>query len=216
MSVIAILQARMSSVRLPGKVLMPLFGMPMLLVMLDRVMASKRLDKVIVATSTDKTDDVIFDFCIKNGIGCFRGSLTDVLDRYYQAAMVFIPHHIVRLTADCPLINTEIMDKTIEKHLDGGFDFTANFGFPDGYDVEVMTLETLSRAWREASTPEEREHVTPYIRNNPDKFRIGRLENSQNMSHVKISVDTQEDYQRLKALVEILLPSSISIWLKTQ
>ncbi len=216
MSVIAILQARMSSVRLPGKVLMPLFGMPMLLVMLDRVMASKRLDKVIVATSTDKTDDVIFDFCIKNGIGCFRGSLTDVLDRYYQAAMVFIPHHVVRLTADCPLINTEIMDKTIEKHLDGGFDFTANFGFPDGYDVEIMTLETLSRAWREASTPEEREHVTPYIRNNPDKFRIGRFENSQNMSHVKISVDTQEDYQRLKALVEILLPSSISIWLKTQ
>lgn len=214
--ILAVLQARMSSVRLPGKVLMPLFGMPMLLVMLDRVMASKRLDKVIVATSTDKTDDVIFDFCIKNGIGCFRGSLTDVLDRYYQAAMVFIPHHVVRLTADCPLINTEIMDKTIEKHLDGGFDFTANFGFPDGYDVEVMTLETLSRAWREASTPEEREHVTPYIRNNPDKFRIGRLENSQNMSHVKISVDTQEDYQRLKALVEILLPSSISIWLKTQ
>jgi len=216
MSVIAILQARMSSVRLPGKVLMPLFGMPMLLVMLDRVLASKRLDKVIVATSTDKTDNVIFDFCIKNGIGCFRGSLTDVLDRYYQAAMVFIPHHVVRLTADCPLINTEIMDRTIEKHLDGGFDFTANFGFPDGYDVEVMTLEALSRAWREASIPEEREHVTSYIRNNPDKFRIGRLENSQNMSHVKISVDTQEDYQRLKALVEILLPSSISIWLKTQ
>lgn len=214
--ILAVLQARMSSTRLPGKVMMPLFGMPMLLVMIDRVRESKRLDKVIVATSTDKTDDVIFDFCIQNGIGCFRGSLTDVLDRYYQAAMVFMPLHVVRLTADCPLISTEIMDRTIEKHLDGGFDFTANFGFPDGYDVEIMTLETLSRTWKEASTPEEREYVTPYIRNNPDKSRIGKLENSQNMSHVKISVDTQEDYQRLKALVEILLPSSIRIWLKTQ
>jgi len=209
-----IIQARMSSVRLPGKVLLDFFGVPMLMFMLDRVKESKRLDKIIVATSTDKSDNVIFNLCIKMGIGCFRGSLEDVLDRYYQAAAVLMPKHVVRLTADCPLLSPEIMDRTIERHLDGGFDFTWNPGFPDGYDVEVMRLQTLMRVWEEATLPEDREHVTKYIRNNPDKFRIGCYQNIEDLSHIKMSVDTLDDYLRNKKIIEINLPTTVREWLK--
>lgn len=211
-----ILQARMSSTRLPGKVLLDFFGVPMLLFMLDRVRLSKRIDRIIVATSKDKSDNVIFDLCVQNGIGVFRGSLEDVLDRYYQAAMVLVPKHVVRLTSDCPLISTEIMDRTIERHLDGGYDFTWNPGFPDGYDTEIMTLQTLAKTWREAMTQEDREHVTKYIRENPDKFRIGRYENIEDLSHIKMSVDTLDDYLRDKKIVEINLSPGVKDWLRTE
>lgn len=214
--ILCILQARMSSERLPGKVLLDFWGVPMLLFMLDRVKQSKRLDKIVVATSTDKSDNSIFNLCIGSGTGCFRGSLDDVLDRFYHAAMVFMPSHVVRLTGDCPLINIEIMDRTIEKHLDGGFDFTWNPGFPDGYDVEVMTIQALIKSWQETVEQQEREHVTKYIRKNPDKFRIGRYQNIEDMSHIKLSIDTMEDYLRSKKLIEINLPIQVREWLRIE
>ncbi len=201
-----IIQARMSSKRLPGKVLMPLFGVPMLLLMVDRVMEARKVDKVIVATSNDKSDDPIWSLCNDKGISCYRGDLGDVLGRFYTLSQIIRPEHIVRLTGDCPMIDSEVIDKTILCHLQGGYDYTRNQGYPDGMDVEVMTYKALHTAWQEAKTDYDREHVCPYLYTNPGKFRIGAYQNGYpDQSHVKISVDTQEDYERLSHILEVLI-----------
>ena len=200
--ILSILQARMSSSRLPGKVMMPIWGIPILLFMVDRVRESRLIDKLVVATSTDKTDNVIRQLCARHKILCFSGSLLDVLDRFYWLAQIFAPAHIVRLTADCPLIDPDLIDATINHHLRGGYDYTRNYGYPDGLDVEVMTFETLCTAWLNSVLPFDREHVGPYILNRPDIFKLGRLENDKDLSHIKISVDTEEDYIKVKRIVE--------------
>lgn len=206
--ILAIIQARMSSERLPGKVLKCIRGIPILLMMIDRVKRSALIDDLIVATSTDKSDDVIELFCIRWNVAYFRGCLNDVLDRYYQCclnASYCIPDHVVRLTADCPLIEPIIIDKTIAYHLSGKFDYTYNFGFPDGLDVEVMTFPTLESGWQIAKTDFEREHVTPYFKNHPELFEIGRYENPIDYSNIKISVDTEEDFERISKIIDICI-----------
>lgn len=200
--ILAVLQARMSSSRFPGKVLQPIWGIPMLLFEVNRIQESQQIDHVIVATSTDKTDNVIWELCIRHKIWCFRGDLNDVLDRYHQVTQIFNPAHVIRLTADCPLIDPDVIDKTILHHLQGGYDYTWNPGFPDGLDVEVMTFNTLHKCWKDATSLEDREHVCTYIKGHPDIFKIGRYENGVDLSNIKISVDTPEDYQRVRALVE--------------
>ncbi len=202
MAVMAIIQARMSSSRLPGKVMMPIWGIPILLFMYNRVQESRLIDKLVVATSMDKTDNVIRELCRRHKILCFSGSLNDVLDRFYWLAQIFTPTHIVRLTADCPLIDPELIDATINYHIRGGYDYTCNYGYPDGLDVEVMTFETLCTAWKDSISPFDREHVCPYIRNRPDLFKLGRYENTTDLSHIKISVDTEDDYIKVKKIVE--------------
>jgi len=202
MLTLAIIQARMSSNRFPGKVLKPIWGIPMLLFMVNRVQESQQIDHIIVATSTDKTDNVIWELCIHHKIWCYRGPLNDVLDRYHGVAQIFNPAHVVRLTADCPLIDPDLIDRTIKHHLQGGYDYTWNPGYPDGLDVEVMTFDALHICWKDAITPSDREHVCPYIRSHPDIFKIGRYESDVDRSNVKISVDTPEDYQKVKSLVE--------------
>ncbi len=199
--IMAIIQARTSSTRFPGKVLKPIWGIPMLLFMVNRVQESQQIDNIIVATSTDKTDNVIWELCIRHKIWCYRGPLEDVLDRYHGCAQIFNPAHVVRLTADCPLIDPELIDRVINYHLQGGYDYTNNPGFPDGLDVEVMTFDALHRCWRDSGS-EHREHVTTYIKAHPEIFKIGHYENVTDMSNVKISVDTPEDYAKVKALVE--------------
>ena len=198
----AVVQARMSSKRFPGKVLQPIWGIPMLLFEVNRIQESQQIDHIIVATSTDKTDNIIWELCIRHKIWCFRGDLNDVLDRYHSVTQIFNPAHVVRLTADCPLIDPEVIDKTILHHLQGGYDYTWNPGFPDGLDVEVMTFNTLHKCWKDATSPEDREHVCTYIKAHPEIFKIGRYENGVDLSHIKISVDTPEDYEKIKALVE--------------
>jgi len=203
---LGIIQARMSSQRLPGKVLKTIRGIPILLMMIDRVKQSKMIDDLMVATSTDKSDDVIILFCKRWNIGCFRGSLNNVLDRYYQCAMkgaYYIPENIVRLTADCPLIEPKIIDETIKYHLEGNFDFTYNCGYPDGLDVEVMTFGTLEWAWQEAKSEYDREHVTPFMRKHCNK--IGIYRNSIDLSTVKMSVDTEEDFERVSKIIEFCI-----------
>jgi spore coat polysaccharide biosynthesis protein SpsF len=115
---------------------------------------------------------------------------------------MFNPAHVVRLTADCPLIDPEVIDKTILYHLHGGYDYTWNPGYPDGLDVEVMTFDALHRTWKDATSQPDREHVCTYIKDHPDRYKIGRYERHTDISHIKISVDTPEDYQKVKALVE--------------
>src|SRR5476649_1017963 len=150
----AILQARVSSSRLPGKVLKPILGRAMLLHQLDRVRRAGSLDDLVVATSTESGDDAIETMCAAEGIRCFRGSLNDVLDRFYQAALPFNPDYIVRLTGDCPLADPELIDRVVNFLITGGFDIAgAAPTFPDGLDVEAMRFSILETAWREATLP---------------------------------------------------------------
>ena len=191
MNKIAILQARMSSSRLPGKVLQEISGRPLLQYMLERLQGSKQIDSLVLATTTDPSDDVLEGFCQKLRLPCYRGSLHDVLDRFYQAAARFSADVVIRLTADCPLIDPQLLDLTIAVFLGetppsqapilpqladhrsqnpGPFDFAANRlpppwkrTLPIGLDVEVCSFNTLERAWNEATEPYQREHVMPYM-----------------------------------------------------
>ncbi len=178
--VIAIVQARMSSTRLPGKVLADVYGRPMLWRVVSRLGRARLVDKVLVATSENPSDDAIARFCEQEGICCFRGSETDVLDRYYQAARAHHADVVVRITSDCPLIDSVVVDKVVERFLNGRFDYVSNalrYTYPDGLDTEVFSFEVLDQAWREATKNSEREHVTPYLRSG--KFRVENVENDR-------------------------------------
>lgn len=165
--VVAIIQARMGSTRLPGKVLQDIAGQPMLWHVVRRARRAATLDRVVVATSTAAADEAVAAFCATQGIGCFRGSEDDVLDRYYQAAKHTGAEVVVRLTADCPLLDPGVVDCVVSRFLSGGWDYAANINpptFPDGLDTEVFSFAALDHAWREAHDPTHREHVTPYLR----------------------------------------------------
>ena len=201
--ILGIIQARMSSTRLPCKVLMPLCGKPMLHHQIERVQRAKLIDKLVVATSSNAEDDAIADGC---PVPCYRGSLDDVLDRFFDVALVERPHHIVRLTGDCPLSDPGVIDAVIACHLEGGYDYTSNVdAYIDGLDVEIFTFQVLSDMWAEAKEPDDREHVTRYIRDHPDKFNIGKLPGS-NMRHIHLSVDTQADFDLIRKIYQKLYP----------
>lgn len=206
--VIAILQARMSSSRLPGKVLKPLVGQPMILRQIERLRRARALDGIVVATSTQASDDVLCEACGAAGIEVVRGDLEDVLDRYRQAARVLgDPAHVVRLTADCPLADWTVVDACVALHLQAGADYTSNVirrSFPKGLDVEVMTLAALDRAWREAAEPYEREHVTPYIHRHPELFSLAHLTQGVDRSAWRWTVDTPEDWAMVEAVYRAL------------
>jgi spore coat polysaccharide biosynthesis protein SpsF len=170
MKTIAIIQARVNSSRLPGKVLLDIGGQPMLRRVVERVRRSSRLNGLVVATTLDGSDDPLVSFCQGHGYDCVRGSQFDVLDRYYQAACLLSAEIIVRITADCPVIDPGLIDETLAEFLRSGVDFAANrlpppFGrtFPIGLDIEVCSFACLERAWKEATQPHQREHVMPYL-----------------------------------------------------
>lgn len=205
--VLAILQARMSSTRLPNKVTKPIMGQPMILRQIERIRRSKKIDRLILATSTNKSDDVLADLCVQNNIECFRGSLDDVLDRFYQGARQTDPDHVVRLTGDCPLTDPALIDDIIGFHIDGGFDYTSNAlepSFPDGLDVEVMTIGCLKQAWAEASLPSQREHVSLFIYQKPERFAIGIYRNETDQSDLRWTVDDIVDFEHVSAIYEAL------------
>ncbi|MFZ5718289.1 MAG: cytidylyltransferase domain-containing protein [Pseudomonadota bacterium] len=210
---LAILQARMTSTRLPGKVLEPVLGEPMIGRQLERLARSKRLDRIMVATSTDPSDDPLAAYCEGLGHAVFRGSLGDVLDRYC-GAMAQVPEAdvIVRLTADCPLADWTVIDATIERLHEAGADYASNTPavrtYPHGLDVEVMRREALMRAGREAKDPYEREHVTPYIHRRPETFRIASLSRSPSLAHLRWTVDFPEDLAFVREVYERLYPGN--------
>lgn len=209
--ILAILQARVSSTRLPGKVLKPLLGVPMLLRQIERLKKSRKIDRLLVATSTEPSDDPIEKLCEENGIACYRGSLNDVLDRFYQAARGFDPEHVVRLTADCPLTDAKLIDDVIGFYLDGGFDYASNAiqaTYPDGLDMEVFRFSCLEQAWREAALPSQREHVTPFIHQQPLLFKIGHYKNSSDLSHLRWTVDEPKDFELVTMVYEALYPKN--------
>lgn len=205
--ILAILQARVSSTRLPGKVLKPILGTPMILLEIERIKRSKLIDRLVVATSTDKTDDSLETLCNEENIPCFRGKLDDVLDRFYQTALENKPEHIVRLTGDCPLIDPSIIDQTVSFYIKNNFDYAGNAvepTFPDGLDVEVFSFSCLKQAWEEATLLSEREHVTPFIHNNPERFRIGHFKNSIDISHLRWTVDELLDFELINKIYRAL------------
>ena len=206
--VVAIIQARMGSQRLPGKVLADLGGRPVLEWMLRRAGRAERLDAVLVATTEESEDDAIADFCEQGGYACFRGSSFDVLDRYYQAAKSVQAEVVVRLTGDCPLIDPDLLDSNLRTFLeaDAPLDFAANRlpgdrTVPIGLDIEICTMAALSRAWTEAEQAHQREHVMPYFYEHPQEFRVLHMRHEPDYGQYRWTVDSQEDLDLLRRVV---------------
>ena len=203
MSVVAIVQARMGSNRLPGKVMREVEGKPLLQHMLERISRSKSVDEIIVATSSNEIDSDIEYLCNQLNIRCFRGSENDVLDRFYQCAKSFepIPQYIVRLTADCPLHDPKVIDFVVEKIVQKQADCAINSFEPmyeDGFDVAVFTYSALEDAWKNATKKSEREHVTPYIIDS-NELQIYKEKYCSKYNY-KLSVDTLFDFELIKQI----------------
>lgn len=206
----AIIQARMGSTRLPGKVLKEIDGVSLLEYQIKRVKKSLLLGKVIVATSTLKHDDAIVAACEKNKIDYFRGSEIDCLDRYYRCAKKHNADIIVRLTADCPLSDPHIIDNTINLYINTRADYAANTippetsKYPDGTDVEIFSIQALEKAFYEANDPHDREHVTFYFWKYNNNFKIAQLDNERNYSKYRLTVDYPEDFKVVEFVVQEL------------
>ena len=197
----AILQGRIGSTRLPGKVFLSLVGKPVMQHVYERVLHCQNIDRIIVATTTEKNDDCIFSLFDGLGVPVFRGSEADPLDRYYQAASHYGVQHVVRIMADCPLVDPEVVDEVIEMYFGGGYDFCYLGGeFPTGVDVTVFSYSALEKCWNEARRQSEREHITFYMTNNPELFSIGVLEKFKGLLHHRWVMDHEADY---KLIVEI-------------
>lgn len=209
--IIAVVQARVSSTRLPGKVLKPILGKPMLALQLERVKRISRIDDIIVATSNQPEDEAIKTLSESLRLKCFQGSLNDVLARFYEAVSAYKPQHIVRITGDCPVIDPELVDELIDFHVKGKFDYSANCiepTFPDGLDIEVVTWEALEQAYQEAKLPSEREHVMPFIRKRRERYHLGFFKNDQDYSYLRWTVDEQKDFELITKIYEALYPKN--------
>jgi len=204
----------MGSSRLPGKVLLPVAGEPLMLKMFERVSFSKYAGIIVIAITDEESDNQLYKLCTQNGIKVFRGNLFDLLDRHFKVAKKFNAEVVLKIPSDCPLIDPGIIDKVILYYINNKekFDFVSNLHpatYPDGNDVEVMNFKTLEDAWMNANKDFEREHTTPYIWENPDKFRIGNVEwetgKNYSMTH-RFTIDYKEDYEFIKRIYEELYP----------
>jgi spore coat polysaccharide biosynthesis protein SpsF len=216
MKIVTVIQARRGSSRLPDKVLKPVFGTPILLKMVERVQRSQLHGQLVVATTHEEADQAIIDLCARENIACFAGHSTDLLDRHYQAALHYQAEAVVKIPSDCPLIDPQIIDEVLGYFIEHAnqYDFVSNLhpaSWPDGNDVEIMHLHTLHQAWKEADKPFEREHTTPYIWENPQKFRIGSVTwntgKDYSTSH-RWTLDYAEDFEFIKRVYEELYPKN--------
>jgi spore coat polysaccharide biosynthesis protein SpsF (cytidylyltransferase family) len=217
MRVLAILQARVSSTRLPGKVLKSILGKPMIVRQIERETLVASIDKLVVATSTDPSDDILVKVLEQHNISVFRGSLDNVLDRCYKVASLYKPDHIVRITGDCPLADSDVVDRVILEHIEYDADYTTNClppSWPDGLDVEVMKMNTLKTIWEESELPSELEHVTPFIRKHPDRFKIHNVESDIDLSRLRWTVDEEEDFEYVTNIYENLYPMNKNFKIK--
>ncbi|MEI7814196.1 MAG: glycosyltransferase family protein [Coriobacteriia bacterium] len=208
--ILGVIQARYSSTRLPGKVLLPVLGRPMLALQIDRILRAETLDKVVVATSTDSGDDAIETLCAAAGVDCYRGSLDDVLGRLYGAAERYGAGHVVRVTGDCPLSDPRVIDAVVALHLKGGYEYTSNVApptFPDGLDVEVVRMEVLAQANSAAELNLEREHVTVWIREHVPHDRRGNLLHDPDLSALRWTVDEPADLEFVRTICGALADS---------
>jgi len=209
----AIIQARYGATRLPGKVLLKVMNKTILEYVIERVKKARRLDDVIVATTVKKEDLEIVKLVSSLGISVYCGSEEDVLDRYYQAARAFKVSHIVRITADCPLIDPRVIDRVVYDYFNTKADYcaTTEDTFPDGEDVEVFSFGTLKSAWQNANLLSEREHVSSYITKHPEKFKLKNVMcEHQGVSFKRWTLDREEDFQYIKIVLENLYPKNPS------
>ena len=200
--VVAIVQARMSSRRLPGKVLTQLAGSPVLALVVGRLRRATLVDEVVVATSTDPSDDPIGDWCAEGGTRCYRGSLDDVLDRFLGATRASDATHVVRITADCPLIDPDLVDLVIRTTVEQDLDYCGLAGeFPDGLDCEAMSRAVLERAAMEATLPSEREHVTPFLKRPDVPVQRGEVRPFVGLGQHRWTLDQPEDLRFLETVL---------------
>jgi len=215
MKTVAIIQARMGSNRLPGKVLMPIVGRPMLWHVVRRVRAVPSIDEVVVAVPDGPADEVLRQFCAANDIASFSGSEPDVLDRYYRAALAYGADPVLRITADCPLVDPEFIEKLVQLYRSGSCDYAAvaagadaqnlNGGcFPDGMDAECFSFASLKRAWNEAQDPRDREHATRFIWRRKELFRCTKLLADQKYPPLRLTVDHPQDLEVASRIYEKL------------
>lgn len=207
----AIIQARLGSSRLPGKVMREVNGRPLLSYMLERVAFAKSIGQLAVATTDKPQDGEIEVFCGSQGIHVYRGSEDDVLDRYYRCAAPLKPEAVVRLTSDCPLIDPSVIDEVVGVFQSGNYDYVANTAppvgtYPDGMDVEVFSFAALERAWRETTKPSDREHVTFCFWQNPHLYRTRRHDLLEDLSKYRLTVDYPEDLELIRSVVTALYP----------
>jgi spore coat polysaccharide biosynthesis protein SpsF len=217
MRVVAIIQARMGSTRLPGKVLMDISGRSMLAQVVARARKAQLASEVVVATTTAPIDDAIVDECAWLGVSAFRGSEEDVLDRYYRVALEQEADAVVRITSDCPLIDPAVVDDVVRAFLDAKPDYasdTLERTYPRGLDTEVFSLEALCRAWKEANEAYQRAHVTPYFYEQPNLFRLLSVRATADYSAHRWTVDTREDLALVRSIYQKLDPAENTSWLE--
>lgn len=213
----AIIQARMNSGRLPGKVLAKIEGKTVLEHVIERVKRSKIIEKVVLAIPEGKGDDALEEIARKASIEIFRGQESDLLDRFYQAAKKFSLDPVVRITGDCPLIDPEVIDQVTTFYFQGDYDYVSNVHpptFPDGLDVEVIRFSALERSWKEAALPEEREHVNPYILKHPEIFKRANFENPEDFSQMRLTLDEKDDLILISEIYKFLYPQNPFFGLK--
>ena len=201
----AIIQARMASTRLPGKVLKEVLGKPILLYQLEQLKSVNQIEQIIVATTTSQKDDPLIELCERESIACFRGSEDNVLERFYQAALHYGADPIIRLTADCPLIDPHICERVISTYLSKQADADiVRLGptFAEGLDCSVFSFKVLEEAYHNAKWESEREHVTLYIYNHPEDYRIIALKNETDDSKYRFTIDAPKDFEVVKAIIE--------------
>lgn len=208
MKTVAIVQARMGSTRLPGKVLKEVLSRPLLSYQIERMKQIKLLDEIIIATTPNQNEPII-ELCQKEGVKFFVGSEENVLQRYYKAAKQSDADIVVRITSDCPIIDPDIVNEIIFMYKKGTYDYVSNTierTFPRGMDAEVFSFSALERAYNEAQLEYEKEHVTPYLYLDPNKFKNGKFIQKKDMNEIRLTVDTPEDFQVIKNILEALYP----------
>ena len=217
MTIGCIIQARMGSTRLPGKVLLDVTkGKPVLYYVINQLKHCKSIEKIIVATTTLREDDKIVQFCIDNKVSCFRGDSKNVLERHYRCAEKFSLSKIIRMPSDKPLLDPEVVDKVVEIFNTNHYDYVTNWSisaptFPSGTEVEVVSFDALKKVWEKSTLPSEKEHVTDYIYNHRDDFRIFNVVNSENLSNFRWAVDRIEDLRLVREIVSRMPKSPILI-----
>lgn len=211
--IVVIVQARMASTRLRGKVLKEVLEKPLLSFLLERLKHVKGIDQIVIATTTNPEDQEIVEFCHLEQAPFYRGSSEDVLDRFYRAAKPFAPDIVIRVTSDCPLIDPKRVEEVLHffvQHFPN-YDYVSNShirSFPVGMDTEVFSFKALEEAALEATLPEEREHVTPFIYRRPKRYKLGLIKHDPSFAHYRLTVDTAEDFELISRLIQTLYPSN--------
>ncbi len=212
MKKVIIVQARMASTRLPGKVMKHVLGKPLLEYQIERLKRVKLADEIVIATTTNQTDEPIIDLCNTLSVARFRGSEDDVLARYYGAATAYQADIVIRVTSDCPLIDPQVINQVIDYYLQNqsNYDYVSNSikrTYPRGMDTEVFSFLVLQQAFLEATAPPDREHVTPFIYRQLERYRCGHFMYPEDCSHHRWTVDTPEDFELIQKIIEAVYPN---------